>query len=238
MLFSIAKLSLHAGTRPDDRSEVNGDYNSKMRDLNANLLIVNAHLKILGVYEEIKSAGETIVELDSDATMAKLAKGERLSPLNLAELYIKVIQNLLKMSEDNASRVIDLSKTIIEYIWETELCKCEQLNTSIRDELLGNVWFEIVRFDLALIRDLSNLREKRDGLNDVAIEDEIKSKSLTYAIVYYISSMGLDARNLSVSLIENYLKAKKGVTIRDLRMVGSILDLGKKSAAGMEGAKA
>ena len=75
MLFSIAKLSLHAGTRPDDRSEVNGDYNSKMRDLNANLLIVNAHLKILGVCEEIKSAGETIVELDSDATMAKLAKG-------------------------------------------------------------------------------------------------------------------------------------------------------------------
>ena len=56
----------------------------------------------------------------------------------------------------------------------------------------------------------------------MAIEDEIKSKSLTYAIVYYISSMGLDARNLSVSLIENYLKAKKGVTIRDLRMVGSI----------------
>ena len=55
-------------------------------------------------------------------------KGERLSPLNLAELYIKVIQNLLKMSEDNALRVIDLSKTIIEYIWETELCKCEQLS--------------------------------------------------------------------------------------------------------------
>ena len=72
----------------------------------------------------------------------------------------------------------------------------------------------------------------------MGIEGEIKSKSLTYAIVYYISSMGLEARNLSVSLIENHLKAKKGVTIRDLRMVGSILDLGKKSAAGMEGAKA
>ena len=238
MLFSIAKLSLHAGTRPDDRSEINGEYNSKMRDLNANLLIVNAHMKILGVCEEIKSSGETIIDLESDSTVAKLVKGERLSPRNLAKLYIKVIQNLMKMSEDNASRVIDLSKTIIEYIWETELCKCEQLNTSIRDELLGNVWFEIVTFDLTLIRELSSLREKRGGLNDAGIEDEIKSKSLTYAIIYYISTMGMEARNLSVLLIENHLKAKKGVTIRDLRMVGSILDLGKKSAAGMEGGKA
>eukprot|EP00943_MAST-04B_sp_MAST-4B-sp1_P000903 g903.t1 len=228
MFYSIAKISLFAGTRVNEKSQENAEYTSKMQDLNANLLITNAHATILEVVETLARDKKNA---DEDLTLAKLIKGERLLPNELTQFYIKVIKDLLLSSpEVHVSQVIDLTKLIIEYIWKTQVSKSEQLNDKLRDNLLGKVWMEIIRFDIVLIRQLSGLREKSGGLNDAGIEAEIKTKSLTYKIMNNMSMLGLDSQFfLNGPLIENEIKNNDGVTIRDLRMISSICDLSKSS---------
>jgi hypothetical protein len=228
MFYSIAKISLFAGTRANEKNPENAEYTSKMQDLNANLLITNAHATILEVAETLARDKK---KSDEDSTLGKLIKGERLLPNELTQFYIKIIKDLLVSSPElHTPQVIDLTKLIIEYIWKTQVSKSEQLNDKLRDNLLGKVWMEIIRFDIVLIRQLSGLREKSGGLNDAGIEAEIKTKSLTYKIINNMSMLGLDSQNfLNGSLIENEIKNNDGVTIRDLRMISSICDLSKRS---------
>ena len=137
---------------------------------------------------------------------------------------------MLSAPELHIPQVIDLTKLIIDYIWKTQVSESEQLNDKLRDNLLGKVWMEIIRFDIVLIRQLSGLREKSGGLNDAGIEAEIKTKSLTYKIMNNMSMLGLDSQFfLNGPLIENEIKNNDGVTIRDLRMISSICDLSKSS---------
>ena len=212
----------------NEKNPENAEYTSKMQDLNANLLITNAHATILEVAETLARDKK---KSDEDSTLGKLIKGERLLPNELTQFYIKIIKDLLVSSPElHTPQVIDLTKLIIEYIWKTQVSKSEQLNDKLRDNLLGKVWMEIIRFDIVLIRQLSGLREKSGGLNDAGIEAEIKTKSLTYKIINNMSMLGLDSQNfLNGSLIENEIKNNDGVTIRDLRMISSICDLSKRS---------
>ena len=239
MLYSIAKLSLFAGTRANDKTPENVEYTKKMEDLNANLIITTAHETILEISSELAKSGDNLSsntprkdEAD-DATKAKLENGERLLPTELTAFYIKTIKELLLRSpEHHIPQVIALTKLVIEYIWQTQVSRSEQLNDSLRDTLLGQVWMEIIRFDIVLIRQLSGLREKSGGLNDVGLEGEIKTKSLTYRIIHNMAVLNLDPQNfLNGSLIENEIRKNDSVTIRDLRMISSIVDLGTSTAS-------
>jgi hypothetical protein len=69
-------------------------------------------------------------------------------------------------------------------------------------------------------------------LNDVGLEGEIKTKSLTYRIIHNMAVLNLDPQNfLNGSLIENEIRKNDSVTIRDLRMISSIVDLGTSTAS-------